>query len=263
MIALLLVALAGQPAVTAGSVIERDAARGLAPTITAVTATVDDVAWIGYDLPGRGGDRMCWDGDGRPGVTTTPGVTRLEPPDAVRVLLRVERGQVTRVRLSSPECRIDAGGRTLYWLTGVRALDSVELLQGYASRADAPRALADGALAALALHAEPAAVDRLLALAREAADPHVRGQALFWLAQRAGDRAVGAITQALDSDPDTGVKRQAVFALSQLPLEDGVPRLIEVARSHSNPAVRKQAFFWLGQSKDPRALAFFAQVLRR
>ena len=42
----------------------------------------------------------------------------------------------------------------------------------------------------------------------------------------------------------------------------GVPKLIEVARTHRNPAVKKQAMFWLGQSRDPRALAFFEEVLR-
>ena len=98
-------------------------------------------------------------------------------------------------------------------------------------------------------------------LARTAATPHARGQALFWLSQRAGTQAAGAIDDALARDPDTEVKKRAVFALSQLPADEGVPRLIEVARSHSNVAVRKQAMFWLGQSKDPRALAFFESVL--
>ena len=42
-----------------------------------------------------------------------------------------------------------------------------------------------------------------------------------------------------------------------------VPKLIEVARSNKNPAVRKQAMFWLGQSRDPRALEFFQEVLAR
>ena len=54
-----------------------------------------------------------------------------------------------------------------------------------------------------------------------------------------------------------------MFALSQLPTDDGVPRLIDVARTNRNPAVRKQAIFWLGQSRDPRALAFFEEVLAR
>jgi hypothetical protein len=54
-----------------------------------------------------------------------------------------------------------------------------------------------------------------------------------------------------------------VFALSQLPRDEGVPKLIDVARTNRNPQVRKQAMFWLGQSNDPRALSFFAEVLAR
>jgi hypothetical protein len=62
---------------------------------------------------------------------------------------------------------------------------------------------------------------------------------------------------------DVTVKRRADFALSQLPADQGVPRLIALAREHSNPVVRKQAFFWLGQSRDPRALAFLTGILAR
>jgi len=53
-----------------------------------------------------------------------------------------------------------------------------------------------------------------------------------------------------------------VFALSQLPKEDSVPMLINIARRNTNPVVRKEAMFWLGQSKDPRAVAYFEEVLR-
>jgi hypothetical protein len=52
-----------------------------------------------------------------------------------------------------------------------------------------------------------------------------------------------------------------VFALTQLPQDHGIPLLLQVARTNKNPAVRKQASFWLGQSYDPRALAFFEGVL--
>ena len=57
------------------------------------------------------------------------------------------------------------------------------------------------------------------------------------------------------------MKKSAVFALSQLPKDEGVPLLIKVARTNANPAVRKQAMFWLGQSKDSRAVEFFAEML--
>jgi HEAT repeat protein len=73
---------------------------------------------------------------------------------------------------------------------------------------------------------------------------------------------VGAIRSAVDNDPETEVKRKAVFALSQLPKDEGVPLLIDIARTNNNREVRRQAMFWLGQSKDPRAVSFFEQVLK-
>ena len=103
----------------------------------------------------------------------------------------------------------------------------------------------------------------MIGFARAHAIPHLRGQALFWLAQRAGQQAVATIANAIDADPETEVKKRAVFALSQLPKDEGVPRLIDVARNNRNPEVRKRAFFWLGQSKDPRAVQFFEEILLR
>ena len=70
-----------------------------------------------------------------------------------------------------------------------------------------------------------------------------------------GDSAAGSLTATRD------VQTQAVFALTQMPDGQGTTRLIEVARTNRNPEVRKQAMFWLGQSHDPRALAFIEKVL--
>jgi hypothetical protein len=107
-----------------------------------------------------------------------------------------------------------------------------------------------------------AGVDTLFDLAKHDASAGVRGQALFWLAQKAGQRAVAALGDAVANDPNSDVRKRAVFAISQLPKDDGVPMLIELAKSHRDPEVRKQAMFWLGQSGDPRAIAFFESVLK-
>ncbi len=245
------------PAVTNGQVVERALAGGLAQTVVQVASRESGVTWVGYAVPIAAGDHhMCdWKDGGAP--------VRLEPSDTLVVLVRLEAGRVERIRALSENCRIDAGDRTVHWLASVRPAESVAWLGAQATAAAATRRLADGALSALALHAEPAALDWLLGAARTASAAHLRGRALFWLSQRAGQRAIGAIAEAIERDPDTEVKRKAVFALSQLPADDGVPRLIRIARAHSNAAVRKQAFFWLGQSKDPRALAFFVEVLGR
>ena len=109
---------------------------------------------------------------------------------------------------------------------------------------------------------EADAFDVLLGLARTDSSPRIRGEAIFWLAQKAGQKAAAAITERIEQDPDTEVKKRAVFALSQMPKEEGVPLLIGLARNHANPVVRKQAMFWLGQSKDPRAVEFFAEILK-
>jgi HEAT repeat protein len=106
-------------------------------------------------------------------------------------------------------------------------------------------------------------IERLLDRARNDESPQVRGQALFWTAQKAGERAVGTLARAVETDPDVEVRKQAVFAISQLPKDEGVPKLIALAESHRDREVRQQAMFWLGQSGDPRALTFFEQVLRR
>jgi HEAT repeat protein len=104
-------------------------------------------------------------------------------------------------------------------------------------------------------------VPELMQVARSSDTPTLRGEAIFWLGQKAGARAASAITERIDQDPDTEVKKRAVFALSQLPKDEGIPLLINVARTNPNPAVKKQAIFWLGQSRDPRAIDYFAEVL--
>ena len=244
--------IAAQPRVTNGELrpatvsgaLTRASLEGLAKSGT---------AWVGYTVPSRGGDHYQCESVG----TTNP---VLLEGGMVQVLYRVEGGSVTRIRLLSTDCALDAGGLTVYWLTAVSPADSVALLSSLLTASVASR-VANGALSAIAMHQESSALDRLLVAARDGATAQIRGQALFWLAQRAGDKAVGAITAAIERDPETEVKKRAVFALSQLPRDEGVPRLIEVARNNANPAVRKQAMFWLGQTKDPRALKFFEDIL--
>ena len=215
--------------------------------------------WIGYAVRGR--ERSQGDGcyDWRNSRPVTP--VRLEGSPELFVLYRVEDRAVGRLQIASADCPLDLGGLTLHWLTNVSATASLDWLATFTS-AETPRRVASAAVLATALHGDPSAVDRLVAMAKDGRDRNTRSTALFWLAQRAGDRAAGTITDAIDRDPDTQVKRQAVFALSQLPRNEAVPRLIDVAKNNRNPEVRKQAMFWLGQSNDPRALAFFEEVLR-
>jgi hypothetical protein len=151
--------------------------------------------------------------------------------------------------------------KAAFWMGNARGRHGYETLRRLV-REDKDHRFREHAVFALTQSHEPGAVEAIIEVARRDENGHVRGQALFWLAQTAGRKAEDAITRAIEDDPETEVKKKAVFALSQLPKDEGVPLLIQTARTNRNPAVRKQAMFWLGQSKDPRALAFFEEVLR-
>jgi HEAT repeat protein len=327
-------------------------------TFRRLVAAQAEPGWIGYSVPvvNRSEGRLCCSGDtwisdgivftnGRlatcglePSSSTTRRTSdqpaqmqnpvRLEGPENVVVLYRVEEKAVQRIRIVSPDCELDAGGRSVQWLEGVTGPDSVRLLSTFVSKADVKSdRISDAALSAIAMHRDDSAdvalerfgskenpefvrkkvtfwmgnargargfegvrkiaredpsdevrksamfglsqssdaqsVPELVRFARQDPSPKVRGEAIFWLAQKAGQRAAAEITASIENDPDTDVKKRAVFALSQLPKDEGIPLLIKIARANQNPAVRKQAMFWLGQSKDPRALEFFAEVLAK
>ncbi len=277
------------------------AGASLEATIREIAGTADKAEWVGYHVDEVAGERgVCCDNNwndgncgtcrlekenaGASGTTHADGNVKLEGTRQLIVLFRLEGKQVAKIRVASDGCTLDAGGLPFIWLTGVKAPESVALLATYVRGADfegrGEHKIGHGALTAIALHAdasaddvrahvafalsvshETGALEEMIRMAHDDTSSHVRGQALFWLAQKAGKEAVGTITAAIDNDPDTDVKKKAVFALSQLPKDEGVPKLIEVAQTNHNREVRKQAMFWLGQSNDPRALQFFEKVL--
>lgn len=106
---------------------------------------------------------------------------------------------------------------------------------------------------------------RLLTLAKDdSRSKNVRTQAVFWVSQAAGDKATaGLVEVAGDAAADQDVRLQAVFAISQRPKDQGIPALIDIAKNSKDPKIRKQSIFWLGQSGDPRAIAYFESILNK
>ena len=152
--------------------------------------------------------------------------------------------------------------QAIFWLGNARGQRGFEVVSRIL-REDPNDKIREHAIFALTQSQEPEAMNAVVRAAHDDKSPHVRGQALFWLAQKAAQKtAQAAISDAIANDPETEVKKRAVFALTQIPAGEGVPLLIQVARNNQNAAVRKQAMFWLGQSKDPRALAYIEEVLK-
>ena len=267
-------AAAQQPSTVNARVVSRNAGTDLRQALAALLKEQADAAWVGYSVPAvPGGDGTLRDdgwsercrleqGSSAPGGSAPgpAGPVRLEPSGSIMVLFRVHDHEIQKLRTLSTDCQIDAGGLTLAWFDAVMPAQSVAFLKTLAAD-PLEKTRSEPALAAIALHRDAAATAALFDLATTGTT-RIRERALFWIARRAESRAAATISAAIERDPDVEVKKQAVFALSQLPRQEGVPLLINLARTSQNPAVRKQAYFWLGQSKDPRALAFFEEILR-
>jgi hypothetical protein len=232
-------------------------------------------AWLGYAVPMIDGERsVCCTRNGRAGTarrcplgersSLTISSQHESAPvigstNSLAVFIRVERGTVRAVRVFDLSCSVDAGGDDYYALGGVSTTESARFLTSIVERGSEDAA--EGALAALGLQAGDGATDALIDLARKHDVAARRSNALFWLSQRAGERAAPTIRQAIDEDPDAEVREHAVFALGQLPPDEAIPLLIDLARANRYPEVRRVAFFWLGQTGDPRAVDFFEEVL--
>lgn len=263
------VAAGAQPRIVNGTVTKVAASGDLAAQIRG-----SRTKFIGYAVPEAEGDRVmcCFESFGhfRSGGTCRLGSEQSyftnndknDPSpasDVFAVLYTVADREITSVRSYSMDCRLDAAGAEVTWIDGANVRQSVALLT---SVAGGEGHVADGATAALAMHAEPAATEALIGIARRGASSHARGRALFWLSQKAGEKAAGTIRDAVDNDPDSEVRNKAVFAVSQLPDDRSVPMLIDLMNHHRDRGVRKKAAFWLGQKHDPRALAAIEEMLR-
>jgi hypothetical protein len=190
-------------------------------------------------------------------------------PGPVRVVLTLRDRRVERLRAYVGDTTAAPGDSGAAELGAADPVDAARWLLDLAARGDDGR-VAERALlpAVLAARAEP--WPALLAIARDSTGRprSVRTTAVFWLARFAAaarDGRRNSLVTAEDADGgDDGardVKGRAVFALTQLPHREGIPALLEVARDNRDPGVRAKAMFWLGQSGDPRAYAYFEEVL--
>ena len=266
------------------------AAAGLEREFRALLAAEPQPAWIGWEVPSvrsysLGCEYVSHDG------WAAPGVVHLEPPDHAVILFRVVNHALERIRALSPDCEIDAGGVPVHWLSDVKPPESVALLAGLAADSGIAR---NGALGAIAMHDDAAADSALDRFAAAGQPEDLRRRAMGWLGSARGRhgletlrnllasdastalrvRAVSAIADSKEpdalnlviatarNDRDQQVQRRAISALGNLPAGKGVPVLIEIAQTGKSVEMRKRAMNALQQTHDPRALAFFEQVLQ-
>jgi len=151
--------------------------------------------------------------------------------------------------------------RAISLMGSTRGKRGVDVLKSLIA-SDPDERVRERAVNALASSKEPEATDLLISIARTDPNSRLRSQAVSDLGHKSNPNVVTVLTTVLQNDSDTNVKRRAVSALASLPDGQGIPPLIELVKTTKNADVRKQAMTSLEHSRDPRALAFFEQVLR-
>ena len=264
------------PAIQNADIQTRTVTSGLKATIETLIRQSTDPVWIAYSVPMIPGEStMCCfygDGDsgcckgchleeGRGGVqgASRSQAVQLEPSRSLLVLARAEGGRLSKVHAYSSDCPLDAGGRRVYWLSGVEPQQSVdylaELVRGSDWSEKSEKRIANGALAAIAHHdgaSAAAALGEFLAPERPRG---LRKQAAFWLGNSGGAAGFQILVKAVRNDTDERFREDAMFALNVSRQAEGIDALIHFARNDSSTRVRKQALFWLGQKAGKKAMA--------
>ncbi|HEX6694072.1 MAG TPA: HEAT repeat domain-containing protein [Longimicrobiales bacterium] len=108
-----------------------------------------------------------------------------------------------------------------------------------------------------------ASVQTLIDAAKNLDRKELRQDAIFWLGQKAADRATEGLKSVLaDDSEELEVRESALFALSQQKSDQAFDALVNVAKTSREPELRRTALFWLGQrGDDPRVLALFESIL--
>ena len=163
-------------------------------------------------------------------------------------------------RLAGAQQPLSIRQRAVSLLATERGHHGFEIVKGLIAN-DTDERIKERAVQSLSNSKDPGALDLLLETARRNSNPKLRSQALSALVRRPEPKILDTLKAAID-DPDVNVQRRAISTLSSLPDGEGITLLIQVVKTTKSAEVRKQAMNTLQGSRDPRALAFFVDVLK-
>ena len=223
-----------------GTAIDREIAAASAKAST-------DPVWIAWRVPMVPGDRdLCswytdrlgtvrgmWMDDaividsGRPRVSSPAGPVPIEAGTGLVVMARLVGGAVERLRTTGDDCPIDAGGRTVLWLSNVSPAESIRFLTTLVgpittdrTMYDLERQTATIAVRAIGYHADRGADSTLETFATKHTDSTVRHQAATSLGSLRGAFGVQVLSKLIaaapaESNRNVEERRNLIAAMGQ------------------------------------------------
>jgi HEAT repeat protein len=276
---------ANTPTIQNSRLNQQPATGSLAAQIKDWTTQVTTPQWLGYSVPQVAGNRgICcgggdWNGgdcdtcrleNGEHGVNVmrndSNATVMLEGSREIAILFRAENHQITKIRVASTECTLDAGGLPFVWITNAKPAESVALLTAFVRndrtgyRDDDDRH-GHQALSAIALHADDSAEAALESFVRPDSPDELRKQTAFWLGEARGKAGFLALQKMAKSDPSSDVRAQVTFALSVSREPAAVDEMIRMAHDDESTHVRGQALFWLAQKAGKKEAAAITNAI--
>jgi HEAT repeat protein len=258
----------------------RRVAETLAATMAVVEKNAASPMWVGYSLKAVEGERtICCgnysdsrgEGCGRCELETDrdhrnnssdekrASAVKLEGGEQLLVLFRLRDRHLSRVKLASEDCVLDAGGLAFVWLTDVKPAESVAFLGEYVRRENLEghgrQSIGNEALTAIALHDGQEAEGALESFTAPGQPEELRKQASFWLGAARGKEGLAALQRMAKKDPSTEVRAHVAFALSISKEPAALEEMIRMAHEDESGHVRGQALFWLAQKAGKRAVS--------
>jgi len=241
--------LAAQPKLLVNAKLDtRPASAGLEPVFRPLVTAQPQPAWIGWSVPSTRVNMGCdyvRDGWGQQGVI------HLEPPKTTVILFRVDAGAVDKIRSLSPDCEIDAGELPVHWLSDVKPAESVALLDGFASQR---QRFMDGAMSAIASHADPAADAALLRYLAPNQPESLRLRVVSWFGPMRGRAGLDVLKGLIANDASERVRERAISTLGGSKEPEAVDLLIATARKDPNSRMRMQALSALNRHSGTKVL---------
>lgn len=247
----------------------------------AVQASADlrglpETGWVAWSVPGnhRGDGPCCYefrgnDSNGRGcsldkgggfGVSVTDDKGLGSRHDLV-IYAKREDGATRQVHAFAADCPIRLNA-ALTRLSGVTPAQSLDWLDDQLN--DDPKSrVRDGAIMAIAHHADARATEVLAERAASGQARETRKQSLFWLGQARGTEGLPILQAAALRGDDLQVRKHAVFSLAQSDQASIVPLLSGLVRDRDQPEeLRGETLFWLAQSHARDARPLIEAVLR-
>jgi HEAT repeat protein len=268
------------PRIENGRIETRRVAGALTATMAAVEKDAARPMWVGYAVKAVAGERTVCCGNysdsrgescGRCELETDrdhwnnssnkkgAGAVKLEGGVQLLVLFRLEDRHLTRIKVASGDCVLDAGGLAFVWLTDVKPAESVAVLGEFVRRENleghARQSIGNEALTAIALHDGQEAEVALESFAGPAQPEELRKQAAFWLGAARGKEGLVALQRMAKKDPSAEVRAHVAFALSISKESAALEEMIRMAHEDESGHVRGQAIFWLAQNAGNRAVS--------